>query len=126
MVDSRPQERTYQVQWITGCTSRTGGCPLTKSRCADAAVVGITVHDEELPRAYVVLKDCEGANAASLPWRIKNFVSQRVAKLKQLSDGVHFISEVPRLASGKIVRKVLKEWAKQDARVVENGDKAKL
>jgi 4-coumarate--CoA ligase len=39
----------------------------------------------------------------------------RVAKHKQLSGGVVFIDEVPKSPSGKIQRKVLREWAKGDA-----------
>jgi 4-coumarate--CoA ligase len=38
-----------------------------------------------------------------------------VAKHKQLSGGVVFIEEVPKSPSGKIQRKILREWAKKDA-----------
>lgn len=91
---------------------------------ADAAVVGITLHGEELPRAYVVLK--EGARAKTGGKEIQSFLAGRVAKHKQLAGGVKFIEEVPKLASGKIVRKVLKEWAKDDAIVVQATLKARL
>lgn len=47
----------------------------------------------------------------------------RVAKHKQLVGGIVFVDEVPKLASGKIMRKVLKDWAKKDA---EKMSKAKL
>jgi acyl-coenzyme A synthetase/AMP-(fatty) acid ligase len=38
----------------------------------------------------------------------------RVAKHKQLAGGIIFVDEIPRLASGKIQRKTLKDWAKRD------------
>jgi len=42
-------------------------------------------------------------------------MAERVAKHKRLSGGVVFIEEVPKSPSGKIQRKVLREWAKGDA-----------
>jgi 4-coumarate--CoA ligase len=72
---------------------------------ADAAAVGITVHDEEMPRAYVVLQ--EGAKGKTTEEDIQEFVAGRVAKHKWLAGGVSFIDEVPKLASGKIVRKLV-------------------
>jgi 4-coumarate--CoA ligase len=47
-------------------------------------------------------------------------MSQRVSKHKQLTGGIRFIDEVPKSPSGKIQRKVLKEWAKRDARSLES------
>ena len=68
---------------------------------------------EELPRAYVALK-AENRNTTT-EWDIEKWMSQRVAKHKQLTGGVVFIDEIPKSASGKIQRKELKEWAKKDA-----------
>lgn len=53
-------------------------------------------------------------------------MKQRVAKHKQLVGGVVFIDEVPKLASGKIMRKILKEWSKRDAPIMEGKVKARL
>jgi acyl-coenzyme A synthetase/AMP-(fatty) acid ligase len=50
----------------------------------------------------------------------------KVAKHKQLVGGVCFIHEVPKLASGKIVRKLMKEWAKRDAPELEGKVKSRL
>jgi acyl-CoA synthetase (AMP-forming)/AMP-acid ligase II len=91
---------------------------------ADAAAVGILVHDEELPRAYVVLQPW--ARGKTTEDDVKKFVAGRVAKHKRLEGGVQFIDEVPKLASGKIVRKLMKEWAKRDAKEVEGKVKARL
>ncbi|KAJ5128789.1 uncharacterized protein N7443_005903 [Penicillium atrosanguineum] len=80
---------------------------------ADAGVVGITINEEERPRAYVRLQD--GPASSTSKAQIQDYMKIRVAKHKQLTGGVIFVEEVPRLASGKIQRKVLKEWAKRDA-----------
>ncbi|KAK5739925.1 hypothetical protein LTR17_005021 [Elasticomyces elasticus] len=91
---------------------------------ADAAVVGIVVHGEELPRAYVVLQ----SNSKDKPTSedLQSFVAQKVAKHKRLAGGIRFIEEVPKLASGKILRKIVREWAKVDIREVESTIKSRL
>jgi len=91
---------------------------------ADAAAVGITVNDQELPRAYVVLQ--EQTKGKTTEEDIKKFVASKVATYKRLEGGIKFIDEVPKLASGKIVRKLMKEWAKQDAKEIEGQIKARL
>ena len=91
---------------------------------ADAAVVGITVGNDEFPRAYVVLQDFSKARLTAHD--IQDFVAQRVARHKRLSGGVIFVDQVPKLASGKIVRKVLREWAKRDALELKGKVNAKL
>ncbi|KAJ6104511.1 hypothetical protein N7523_010831 [Penicillium sp. IBT 18751x] len=80
---------------------------------ADVGVVGITMNGEELPRAYVRLQDNQVNQTSEA--QVQNYMKTRVAKHKQLTGGVIFVKEVPRLASGKIQRRVLKEWAKRDA-----------
>ena len=91
---------------------------------ADAAVVGITVHNEELPRAYVVLQ--AAARHKTTARYLQDFVAQKVAKHKRLSGGIEFIHEVPKFASGKIVRKIVKQWAKTDAKEVESAIRARI
>ncbi|KEF60905.1 uncharacterized protein A1O9_02469 [Exophiala aquamarina CBS 119918] len=91
---------------------------------ADAAVVGINLHNEEFPRAYVVLQ--EHAKGKTTVLDVQDFVAQRVAKHKRLTGGIKFIDEVPKLASGKIVRKLIKEWARNDVKEVERIVKARL
>lgn len=84
---------------------------------ADAAVVGITLYGEEFPRAYIALKpEAQGRVTAK---DIHTFMKAKVAKHKQLVGGIAFIDEVPKLASGKIQRKLMRDWAKRDAPRVE-------
>ena len=57
---------------------------------------------------------------------IQEWMKPKVAKHKQLVGGIMFIDEVPKLASGKIVRKLIREWAKRDAKEMETKVKARL
>lgn len=84
---------------------------LSHDDIADAAVVGVVLDGQECPRAYVQAKKplSEGS--------IQQYMKDRVAKHKQLSGGVKFVDEVPRLASGKLHRRVLKKWARRPAKL---------
>ncbi|GES63234.1 acetyl-CoA synthetase-like protein [Aspergillus terreus] len=76
----------------------------------DVGVIGVQVAEgEERPRAYVQLKEGRQLTVDD----IQAYMKQRVAKHKQLVGGVKLVDEIPRLASGKIQRGVLKQWAKQ-------------
>jgi 4-coumarate--CoA ligase len=82
---------------------------------ADAAAVGITLDGQEWPRAYVHLKDVYKGKEAQMEKDIHSHMKEKVAKHKQLVGGIVFVDEIPKLQSGKIMRKVLKEWSKRDA-----------
>ena len=97
---------------------------LQNDHVADAAVVGITLRGEEWPRAYLALK--EDSKGKITPEDLQRWIKERVAKHKQLVGGVQFVDEVPKLASGKIQRKVLREWAKRDAKAMEGSLDARL
>ena len=97
---------------------------LEHEHVADAAVVGITLHDEELPRAYVAIQDA--AKGKIKPGDIQEWMKSRVAKHKWLVGGVTFVDEVPKLASGKIQRKVMREWSKADAKILEKEFKSRF
>ena len=58
----------------------------------------------EIPRAFVVLKPGQEASAAD----ITEFMEGHVAKYKVIGDIV-FIDEVPKSASGKILRRMLRD-----------------
>ena len=74
-------------------------------KITDAAVIGVA--DERLgeaPKAFVVKSD------ASLKEReVEEYVAARVARHKHLAGGVEFIDAVPKSASGKILRRLLRQ-----------------
>jgi len=55
--------------------------------------------------------------------RIVEYLEQKVASHKRLRGGVRFVDEIPKSVSGKILRRVLKERAKEEEK---RGQKAKL
>ena len=67
---------------------------------------------EELPRAYVVIKD--EAKSKTSEQDIQKWIAAQVAKHKQLTGGIAFIDEVPKTPSGKIQRKIMRDWAARD------------
>ncbi|KAL8726088.1 MAG: hypothetical protein Q9166_006925 [cf. Caloplaca sp. 2 TL-2023] len=80
---------------------------------ADVAVVGMHISDQERPRAYIMLKP-EAKNKIR-EGDIHAWIQSRVSPHKYLTGGIAFIDEVPKSASGKILRKVMREWARRDA-----------
>jgi acyl-CoA synthetase (AMP-forming)/AMP-acid ligase II len=90
----------------------------------DVAVIGVYDEDQhtEVPRAYIVAS--EGKTGEQDGRDIIEWLGARVAGHKRLRGGVRFIEEIPKSAAGKILRRILKDKAKQeDAR---NSVKAKL
>jgi 4-coumarate--CoA ligase len=78
---------------------------LTNPDVNDVAVVGVHIADQgtELPRAFVVLKD--GVD----PLNIKKWFDTKVARHKRLWGGVVVLDVIPKSASGKILRRVLRQ-----------------
>ncbi|KAK9738555.1 AMP-binding enzyme [Popillia japonica] len=73
---------------------------------ADAAVIGIP-HPAygEVPRAYVVAKQGNQLDSDGL----MRFVEKKVAKHKKLRGGVSVVDNIPKNASGKIMRRQIKQ-----------------
>ena len=90
----------------------------------DVAVIGIQDEEQhtEVPRAYVVA--ATGKNTQKDADEIVKWLGGKVANHKRLRGGVRFIDEVPKSASGKILRRLLKDKAKQED--AQSGKRAKL
>jgi len=83
---------------------------LTHPLISDAAVIGVYSKDEETenPAAYIVPKH-KSQCTKEFSEEIKKFVDEKVAPHKKLRGGVIFIDQIPKSASGKILRRKLRE-----------------
>lgn len=75
-------------------------------KVADAAVIGIPhERDGEVPKAFVIPKP----NSKLGDSELQAFVDEKVASFKKLRGGIKFVENIPKNASGKIMRKELRE-----------------
>ena len=81
----------------------------------DVAVIGVYDADQhtEVPRAYVV--PAPGKDRPQDAEAIVQWLNGKVAHHKKLRGGVRFVDEVPKSAAGKILRRLLKDAAKEEA-----------
>ncbi|XP_038057598.1 4-coumarate--CoA ligase 1-like isoform X2 [Patiria miniata] len=81
---------------------------LTHPEVLDAAVIGVPDQAAgELPRAFVVRKS--GGLTTEV---VKKYVSDNAAPYKRLRGGVIFLDQIPKSASGKILRRELRKTLK--------------
>ena len=77
---------------------------LSHSNVEDAAVIGIPDGEAgELPKGFVVRKGEISEED------LQEFVNEKVAPYKKLRGGIVFVEKIPKSASGKILRRELKE-----------------
>ncbi|CAK5262082.1 unnamed protein product [Mycena citricolor] len=101
---------------------------------ADAAVIGVDdpVEATELPRAYVVPADpakvSSKAEKAAFEAAVAQWIQTKVAKHKYLRGGVAVIDLIPKSPAGKILRRQLRELAKEEVKrgEIKFATKAKL
>ena len=62
----------------------------------------------ELPRAYVVLKPSANPEEVTEEY-LKDWVKERVSPHKRINGGVMFVEQIPKSASGKILRRILRD-----------------
>ncbi|KAL1987210.1 hypothetical protein VTN96DRAFT_4542 [Rasamsonia emersonii] len=88
---------------------------LSHPQIIDAAVIGVTIPraDSEYPRAYVVRRPGPEGQRLTKD-EVKKHVADRLARYKALTGGVKFVDAIAKTASGKILKRVLKEDSKMD------------
>ncbi|KAF8625504.1 hypothetical protein AX14_011611, partial [Amanita brunnescens Koide BX004] len=105
---------------------------LTHPDIADAAVIGVQSKEEvtELPRAYVVHAKPDAIRdelrKAAFCREVEIWIQKQVAWYKYLRGGVIAIDIIPKSASGKILRRELKEMAKREFGKQKSADRRKV
>ncbi|KAK3676144.1 hypothetical protein LTR78_003894 [Recurvomyces mirabilis] len=91
------------------------GLLLDHSGIVDAAVIGVPAPQEkdgELPRAYLVRRP--GGDGKLTEQEVHAYMQEKLASYKQLTGGIVFSDAIPKNASGKILKRVLREQAKKE------------
>ncbi|KAK6378940.1 hypothetical protein LTS17_006643 [Exophiala oligosperma] len=92
------------------------GVLLTHPDIVDAAVIGVSARSEidgEVPRAYVVRRP--GVKEPDLTERdVVEYAGKALSKYKRLEGGVKFVDAIPKNASGKILKRILRDEAKKE------------
>jgi 4-coumarate--CoA ligase len=73
----------------------------------DAAVIGVTIDGDELPRAYIMPQTPEKATK-EVAEGIKSWLAERVSRHKRLEGGVHFMEAIPKNPVSEVVSGVCK------------------
>lgn len=94
----------------------------------DAAVIGVPASsklDGEMPRAYVVRRPGSEEALRLTDKEVIEYVGSRLARYKALTGGVKFVDAIAKNASGKLLKRMLREAYKNEVDE-ENGVKSKL
>ena len=75
-------------------------------------VFGVVGWGGEVPRAHVIKRD----GVELKEGEVMGWVGERLAGYKQLEGGVVFVRSIPKTASGKILKRVLREEARREGR----------
>jgi len=70
------------------------------------------VRESELPRAYIVRRPESGEELTVAG--VNEYMRERLASYKQLEGGVVFVEAIPKNASGKILKRMLREQATKE------------
>jgi len=92
---------------------------LTNEHVQDVAVIPVPDEDSgELPRAYVVLKPMSDLEKVTEKY-LQDWVKERVSPFKRINGGVVFVDHVPKSASGKILRRILRDEAMKEFQSIQ-------
>lgn len=95
---------------------------LTHPSIQDAAVIGVLINSEEHPVAYVVPQPGHQIDTDE----IVEFIKQRASRFKWITGGVIILGAIPRNASGKILRRILREMGAEKEKSAAAGTELAL
>jgi acyl-coenzyme A synthetase/AMP-(fatty) acid ligase len=79
----------------------------------DVAIVGIRdSYSGEVPKAFVVLRPGVPRDASTAA-ELMQYVKSKASRSKWIEGGVEFLDEIPKSASGKILRRILRDRVKR-------------
>ncbi|KAK7044894.1 4-coumarate--CoA ligase-like 7, partial [Favolaschia claudopus] len=119
IVDRRKELIKYKPKWIVP-PAELESILLGHPDIADCAVIGIDDPEQatELPRAYVVTAHPEkltiAKDKAIFEQSVVKWMQSKVARHKYLRGGVRVIDIIPKSAAGKILRRELRDLAKNE------------
>lgn len=105
---------------------------LSHPRIKDVGVVGVYDKSQatELPTAFVCLAPGDWEDTPEYRGKfdreIQAWVAARAARHKRLGGGVHIVDEIPKSASGKILRRFLRDRAQKEHNEKATTTSAKL
>ena len=89
------------------------GLLLSHPSVSDAAVIGLDKDHTEIPRAYIVVAPGIRPSPDTAN-EIMKWMDSRVSHYKRLRGGIIFIDQIPKSATRKILRRVLKDTIKHE------------
>ncbi|KAF2626836.1 acetyl-CoA synthetase-like protein [Macroventuria anomochaeta] len=124
-----PPMELIKVRGFQVAPAELEGVLLSHPKISDAAVIGVSAggasrasetsasliamageEGSEMPRAYIVLK--QGSQLGEKD--VQAYMKEKLAGYKQLVGGVRFIDSIPQNASGKILKKDLRDIARKE------------
>lgn len=101
------------------------GVLLSHPEIVDAAVIGVpdpVREGGELPRGYLVRRSPDSNQPSEKD--VQQYMKEKLTSYKRLEGGVVFVEAIPKNASGKILKRMLRDQAKEEMK--QDGAKAKL
>ena len=114
MLTPLPQE-LIKVRGFQVAPPELEGVLLSHPNIVDAAVIGVpdpVREGGELPRGYVVRRDPKSNVPTDA--EVQQMMKDKLTSYKRLEGGVVFVEGIPKNASGKILKRILREGAKEE------------
>ena len=116
VADVSCQQELIKVRSFQVAPPELEGVLLSHPDIVDAAVIGVpdpsNKEGSEAPRAYIVRRDLKSDKPS--PQEVNKHMRERLASYKMLAGGIVFVEAIPKNASGKILKRILRETAAKE------------